>query len=172
MTRLRFLVLAITSMTPFLRADPPIILGVAGRPRLSVPVALIGGESATLRLLADRAVTPAASSARLFQLAGPVAKPIETPLSLDLDPADPRVLLVRFTSSTKPRPSSFTSCPPARARIGLRSPTPCTRPASAFSSAAARPSCAPGCARRKSTSTTSASTRPNASPATPSSSAR
>ena len=110
------LALAITGLAPPLRADPPIVLGVAGRPRLSVPVALIGGESATLRLLADRAVTPAASSARLFQLAGPVAKPIETPLSLDLDPADPRVLLVRFTPPAVARASrlalQFDEAPP------------------------------------------------------------
>ena len=91
------LALAITSLAPTSRADAPALLGIAGRPTVAHPPALTGGERVTLRLLADRAVTPAASSARLFQLAGAVAKPVEAPVDLEIDPADSRVLLVRFT---------------------------------------------------------------------------
>lgn len=91
------LALAITSLAPTSRAGAPALLGVAGRPAVANPPALTGGESVTLRLLADHAVTPAASSARLFQFTGAVAKPVEAPVALEIDPADPRVLLVRFT---------------------------------------------------------------------------
>lgn len=88
---------------------PPTLLGVAGRPALpAAPFALVSGENATLRLLLT--ARDAHADPRLFQLADAVARPLDTPVAAEPDPADPRALLVRFTAPDVKRPS----------RLGLR----------------------------------------------------
>jgi|GEM_PF-5562481 hypothetical protein len=89
-------------------AAPPILLGIAGRPALPAPTfALVSGENATLRILPENtpATAEATATPRLFQVAGAVARPLETQITVEPDSAEPRALLLRFTVPDVKRPS-------------------------------------------------------------------
>ncbi len=78
---------------------------VADRP---LPPALVAGAPAVLSLLVPpgHLVAPAATG-RLYQLGGTVALPLPTDVELGPDPADPRLLLARFTPPAVDRVTQF-----------------------------------------------------------------
>lgn len=78
---------------------------VAARP---LPPAFFAGSPAVLSLLVPpgHLVAPAAT-ARLYQLGGTVALPLATDVELGPDPADPRLLLARFTPPAVDRVTQF-----------------------------------------------------------------
>lgn len=106
--------LALPVLAPALPAEPagpaprpPLLLEVAGRPVSAAPFAVVAGQDVTLRLLPADASPADATPARLVQFAGALARPLDTPVSLEADPADPRFRLARFTPPAVKRPAAF-----------------------------------------------------------------
>lgn len=82
-------------------------LGIVGQPPADSPCALVAGESVTLRFLPSDTKRIAESLPRLFQIAGTIARPLDTQIAVEADPNDSRVILVRFTPPSVTHPARF-----------------------------------------------------------------
>lgn len=82
-------------------------LGIVGQPPADSPCALVAGESATLRILPSDTKRIAEGIPRLFQIAGTIARPLDTHIAVEADPSDSRVILVRFTPPSVTHPARF-----------------------------------------------------------------
>jgi len=110
---LLLLTFAVLAPSVCLIADsvPHSLLGVVGRPPTATPFALVAGEAVTLRILPSGTTRPSDENPpRIFQISGTVARPLDVPITVEADPAYPRVLLVHFTTPVVSRPT----------RLGLR----------------------------------------------------
>ncbi len=106
---LAFITAIVLSATPRATAStsPPLLLGVNGRPVAATPFAVVATQGVALRILSSDAAPIDKTSVRLVQIAGVVARPLDTPVNLEPDPADSRLSLVSFTTPAVERPATF-----------------------------------------------------------------
>ncbi|MBC8010002.1 MAG: hypothetical protein H7067_07890 [Burkholderiales bacterium] len=83
------------------------LLGLLDRPTLVAGEALVSGQAVSLRVLLPPNIPAAEVRAALFQIAGTVARPLDTPIDLRPDPADPRIVTAHFTPPAVTRVSTL-----------------------------------------------------------------